>query len=62
MSSYVEDDAVIFARRGDEYKETQAARFPTRARTPTDQLRKFKIVMGSGAGDSRFLLINSTPA
>lgn len=52
--SYVEDTAVIFARRGDEYSmgaEKNAA---------TNKLRQFKIIMGSGPAATRFLLINST--
>ena len=69
--SYVEDDAVIFARRGDEFAEATgihpgapgapSAAKPGATTGATNQLRQFKIVMGSGPGNSRFLLINSTP-
>ena len=60
--SYVEDTAVIFARRGNEYQHAGVAA-PTGARAddPTNKLRQFKIVMGSGPAATRFLLINSTP-
>jgi hypothetical protein len=54
--SYVEDTAVVFARRGDEFssgKDRNAA---------TNKLRQFKIIMGSGPAATRFLLINSTIA
>jgi len=50
--SYVEDTAVIFARRGDE--------FGGGANSATNKLRQFKIIMGSGPAATRFLLINST--
>ena len=70
--SYVEDAAVIFARRGSEYGDlaadpggTTAAGAPTaeqkKAAAANDSLRKFKIIMGSGPAATRFLLINSTP-
>jgi hypothetical protein len=55
--SYVEDTAVIFARRGNEYVKTGEA---AKADDPTNKLRQFKIVMGSGPTATRFLLINST--
>jgi hypothetical protein len=60
--SYVEDDAVIFARRGDEFKDASPAGpgAPPAPPTSNDQLRRFKIAMGSGPGNNRFLLINST--
>ncbi len=61
--SYVEDVALIFARRGNEYGDTPLT---AGAAVPTnragDSLRKFKIMMGSGPAATRFLLINSTPA
>ena len=62
--SYVEDAAVIFARRGDEYAggagdKGAAAKSP--GASSTDKLRQFKILMGSGPANTRFLLINSTP-
>ena len=67
--SYVEDTAVLFARRGNEY-DAKAATTPG-ANTagikkmdpndPTNKLRQFKVIMGSGPAATRFLLINSTP-
>ncbi len=53
--SYVEDVALIFARRGNEYSDAANA-------SANDSLRKFKIIMGSGPAATRFLLINSTKA
>jgi hypothetical protein len=58
--SYVEDAAVIFARRGDEYGDGKAAT-GGKADAATNKLRQFKIMMGSGPAATRFLLINSTP-
>lgn len=55
--SYVEDTAVVFARRGNEYAKAGEA---AKADDPTNKLRQFKIVMGSGPAATRFLLINST--
>jgi hypothetical protein len=69
--SYVEDAAVIFARRGNEYamdanaKGAAAERAQTeaaaKAAASNNKLRQFKILMGSGPANTRFLLINSTP-
>ena len=70
--SYVEDAAVIFARRGNEFSGGGAAN-PAGGANPmaaggtgdggaTNKLRQFKILMGSGPANTRFLLINSTPA
>ncbi len=58
--SYVEDTAVVFARRGNEFAgdNPEAAAADADA---TNKLRQFKIVMGSGPAATRFLLINSTP-
>ncbi len=71
--SYVEAAALVFARRGDEYAGTAPALIPgvtpPAGATPSsdksttaaaDKLRQFKILMGPGAGATRFLLINST--
>ncbi len=60
--SYVEDVALIFARRGNEYGDTPltAAQSAVGAPKAGDSLRKFKIMMGSGPAATRFLLINST--
>ena len=58
--SYVEDTAVIFARRGNEYQGA-GIQASANADDPTNKLRQFKIVMGSGPAATRFLLINSTP-
>ncbi|MFM7322798.1 MAG: FtsX-like permease family protein [Armatimonadota bacterium] len=62
--SYVEDTAVVFARRGDEFGGAAANPPPgaTGGGSATDKLRQFKIVMGAGPGVTRFLLINSTKA
>ncbi len=74
--SYVDDTAVVFARRGNEYQSAnQAANplggagggAPVAAATTTgnsggEGLRRFKIIMGSGPAATRFLLINSTKA
>lgn len=57
-TSYVEDAAVIFARRGDEYG-VNAGQDKALAEA-INKLRQFKIIMGSGPGATRFLLINST--
>lgn len=62
--SYVEDAAVIFARRGSEYGDLATGDAGAGGGGTTaaanDALRKFKIVMGSGPAATRFLLINST--
>lgn len=66
--SYVEDTAVIFARRGSEFAEASGAApgAPATAASAStasgsgEGLRKFKIVMGSGPANTRFLLINAT--
>jgi hypothetical protein len=65
--SYVEDTAVIFARRGSEYDtgdeengQATGAAATASANSTAEGLRKFKIVMGSGPATTRFLLINST--
>jgi hypothetical protein len=71
--SYVEDTALIFARRGDEFAEMMAGggpgsptaseeqkRLNEAAAKTTNKLRQFKIMMGAGPGANRFLLINST--
>jgi hypothetical protein len=57
--SYVEDAAIIFARRGNEFADAggDAAQDAT---SSTNKLRQFKIKMGSGPAATRFLLINST--
>ena len=57
--SYVEDTAVLFARRGNEFKGA-GVQASANADDPTNKLRQFKIVMGSGPAATRFLLINST--
>ncbi len=61
--SYVEDTAVIFARRGSEFVEnsTPGADGKPAVAPSSEGLRRFKIVMGSGPANTRFLLINSTP-
>ncbi|MBC8136081.1 MAG: FtsX-like permease family protein [Fibrella sp.] len=61
--SYVEDVALIFARRGNEFGDSvlTAGATPSKGQAG-DSLRKFKIIMGSGPAATRFLLINSTPA
>lgn len=59
--SYVEDAALIFARRGNEYADANGAAALAADASSTNKLRQFKIVMGNGAGNTRFLLINSTP-
>ena len=71
--SYVEAAAIIFARRGDEYNDTAPvspipgvpAPGTVLGATPagsdaaaTNKLRQFKILMGPGAGTTRFLLLN----
>lgn len=68
--SYVEDAAMIFARRGNEYADnapTPGAGTAAGAMGggddsagATNKLRQFKIKMGSGPAATRFLLINST--
>ncbi len=82
--SFVEDAAVIFARRGDEYGDANAGANPSGGPNPnagagpvagaatgigggavsgssaSNKLRQFKILMGSGPANTRFLLINST--
>lgn len=56
--SYVEDTAVVFARRGNEFAgDSPKAQADADA---TNKLRQFKIIMGSGPAATRFLLINST--
>ena len=62
--SYVEDVALIFARRGNEYGDSPLTAGAKTAGTGQagDSLRKFKIIMGSGPAATRFLLINSTPS
>lgn len=60
--SYVEDAAIIFARRGNEYDDTGAAAQSAQdSAASTNKLRQFKIKMGNGPANTRFLLINSTP-
>ena len=64
--SYVEDAAIIFARRGSEYADTRVGGAPTPggsdsvASAAIEKQRQFKITMGSGPAATRFLLINST--
>ena len=79
--SFVEDAAVIFARRGDEYGGmlnappaggaggganpmlaggSAGGGSAGGASNATNKLRQFKILMGSGPANTRFLLINST--
>jgi hypothetical protein len=57
-TSYVEDAAIIFARRGSEFG-IDAGQNKGLA-LAINKLRQFKIMMGSGPGATRFLLINST--
>lgn len=60
--SYVEDAAIIFARRGDEHADAGGSAAATTAAAGTaNKLRQFKIKMDSGPAAIRFLLINSTP-
>lgn len=60
--SYVEDAALIFARRGNEYTDNPTAQASAGGdASSTNKLRQFKILMGNGPGNTRFLLINSTP-
>ncbi|GAB4452565.1 MAG: hypothetical protein OHK0029_03720 [Armatimonadaceae bacterium] len=57
--SYVEDAAIIFARRGSEFADLANEGAEAQA-SGNDKLRQFKIKMGSGPAATRFLLINST--
>jgi hypothetical protein len=62
--SYVEDAAIIFARRGSEYGEgLGGTSAPTEANSASsaaiEKQRQFKIMLSSGPS-ARFLLINST--
>ena len=58
--SYVEDAALIFARRGDEYADVNAPKTGANSAGADNKLRQFKILMGAGPAATRFLLINST--